>query len=115
MLEVKEKQLLRLLEISKQFIDSNARELSCQQVSDYMLELSGAKYVAFNVYDCNEKESTTVALSGVQEHIKKAVEILGFKIVGKSWDTKPSELCKTKGEDIKIYEKLERISNLTNI
>ncbi|HHX59519.1 MAG TPA: diguanylate cyclase [Epulopiscium sp.] len=110
MLSFKEKQLRRVIEISANFIDSTAQQLSCQEVSDYMLELSQAKYVSFNIYNLNKKDFKTVALSGIQENIKKAVEILGFKIVGNSWKCDPIRTAMIKGESVLVFEDLCTVS-----
>lgn len=62
MATLKEKELLRLIEISKKFVDSTSEQLTYQEMSDYMHKLSSAKNVVFNMYDPNKKELKTVAL-----------------------------------------------------
>jgi len=117
MLTLKEKQLLRLIDISKQFIDSKSVSLSYNQISDYMLELADAKYVVFNIYNPNGKDFTTVASSGVRKNIQKAIQILGFKIEGKIWDYSPFYFKKIKDKSVIIFNNLNELTDdasLTN-
>ena len=109
MLEFKEKQLLKLVEISKHFIDSTASKLSCQQIADYMLELSGGQYVAFNVYGSDENQFKTVALSGDKGGVKKAEAILGFKVVNKVWSLISSDFIKIRTDDVNIIKNHQQL------
>lgn len=109
MLEFKEKQLLKLVEISKHFMDSTASKLSCQQIADYMLELSKGQYVAFNVYKSDGNEFKTVALSGDKTNIKKIEAILEFKVVNKVWNIISNDFIKTRTNNVNIIKNHQQL------
>jgi PAS domain S-box-containing protein len=75
-----------------------------------MQAVSGAKYLAFNLFDENGLDFTTVALSGIKDHIKKAVELLGFKIIGKKWDHDPERAKKINSNIITRYKNLQELT-----
>ena len=70
MATLKEEQLLKIIEISSKFIDSTAQQLSNQIICDYMLELSGASYVEFYLYDYDKQNKKVVAVSGTKEKLE---------------------------------------------
>ena len=83
-----------IINLSKQFLKHQSKAIDYQQIVDGMQAVSCAKYLAFNLFDKNGLDFTTVALSGNKDHIKKAGDILGFKIIGKKWKHDPERAKK---------------------
>ncbi|MBU3112903.1 HD domain-containing phosphohydrolase [Clostridium lacusfryxellense] len=76
----------RLIEISEEFLQINDHKINYQKISDDFLNICGAKYAAFNLFDEGGKSFTTISISGDRGMIKKISLLLGFKIEGKKWD-----------------------------
>lgn len=76
---------IKLAQISEQFLEKNLEEIGYQPIIDTALELSGARYGLFNLFDEKERVSVTVATGGLQESWKKLASVLGFSILGKKW------------------------------
>lgn len=98
----REKQLLKLIDISKVFIDNTDKEINYQKITDDMLELCDAKYVGFNLYDSDGL--TTVAISGAQDNIKEATNILHFRPVGMCWKYDKVKIERNKGQNVSIFK-----------
>ncbi len=95
---------------SAHFLKQKGVKLDYQKISDDLAAISGAKYVGFNIFDLNGRSFTTVALSGIKEHYRKAVAYLGFKIVGKKWSPDPQRLEKIAGKTITRFPKLRDLT-----
>jgi len=88
--EVKEKKILeKIVAISEEFLQSSDSELNYQKITDNILDISGAKYARFNLYDEDGSKFRTVAFSAPEGIIKKVSSLLGFKLLGKKWDRDP--------------------------
>ncbi len=79
----------RLIGISEEFLQINDQKINYQKITDDFLNICGAKYAAFNLFDEGGKSFTTIAISGDRGIIKKISHLLGFKIEGKKWDADP--------------------------
>lgn len=107
---LKENQLRRVIEISAKFISCTSQQISYQEISDYMLELSEAKFVVFNIHDLNETTCKTVALSGTKDNLKKVVEILGTTIVEKVWKTDLASTTSVKDGRCVILDNIHAVA-----
>src|SRR5665647_1900348 len=95
--EVEENKILeRIVAISEEFLQSVESELNYQKITDNILDISGAKYAAFNLYDEDGSKSRTVAFSAPKEIIKKASSLFGFKLLDKKWILDPVRAEKIK-------------------
>jgi diguanylate cyclase (GGDEF)-like protein/PAS domain S-box-containing protein len=94
------KVLVKIVEASEEFLQSSAIELNYKKITDTILDISGAKYAAFNLYDEKGNRFTTLAISGPDGIIKKASSLLGFKLIGKEWEHYPILAQKIKSHTI---------------
>ncbi len=76
----------RLIELSEDFLQINEQTINYQKITDDFLSICGAKYCAFNLFDEEGKNFTTMAISGNKGILKKANDMIGFKIEGKKWE-----------------------------
>ncbi|MCJ7727601.1 MAG: PAS domain S-box protein [Actinobacteria bacterium] len=109
--EVEEKKILeRIVAISEEFLQFAGSELNYQKITDNILDISGAKYAVFNLFDEDGSKFRTVAFSAPDGIIKKASSLLGFKLLGKKWDHAPVIREKAKSTTITHFSTLSEIA-----
>jgi len=96
--------------LSEEFLQMNEQELNYQKVTDDFLKISGAKYAVFNLFDEDGESFTTKAISGDKGIIKKATDMLGFKLEGKKWEKDPVRAEKIKEHTITRFPSMNGIS-----
>ena len=95
---------------SNLFLGNEDKEIDYQQIVEGMKTISDAKYLAFNIFEKNGLDFTTVAISGINEHIQKGIKILGFEIFGKKWKHDPKRAEKTKNKIITRFKNLQELT-----
>ena len=100
----------KLQEIVQYFIDSIGDNVDHECIAKFACNISGADYAAFNLFDKNGLDFTTVAVQGVNERFKKLSKFLGFEIVGKRWPYDPIKEEMTKGQEITIFNALHDLT-----
>jgi PAS domain S-box-containing protein len=95
---------------SNLFLGNEDKDIDYQQIVESMKTISGAKYLAFNIFEKNGLDFTTVAISGINEHIQKGIKILGFEIVGKKWKHDANKAEKTKDNIISRFKNLHELT-----
>ena len=88
--------LEKLITLIEENLQSPVGELNYKDLTDGLLELSGARFVAINTYDLGSNKSVTRAISGMSAGIRKAGSILGIDLVGKAWEIIPERLNSIK-------------------
>ena len=88
--------LKKLIHAAEEFIQFTADTPDYKKILRVIIDISGAKYAALNIFDENGLDFTTVALEGVKENIQKGMEILGFGFKNKHWKHDPIRAEKTK-------------------
>src|SRR6056297_2124195 len=84
-IEYKENQMRKLNEYAREYIDNN-NDLNYQNIAKQMREFSGADYVMLNIFDDNGKDFTLVGFKGNKISINKAMDIIGYNIIGKKFE-----------------------------
>ena len=108
--EVEEKKILeKIVAIAEEFLQSAGSELNYQKITDNILDISGAKYACFNLYDEDGSKFRTVAFSAPEGIIKKASSLLGFKLLGKVWEHDPVRAEKIKSHTITHFSTLSEL------
>lgn len=106
-----ETRLRKALVQSSGMIQSNNNEIDYQFIADSFLEISGAKYLSFNIFDENGLDFTTVAVSGLKESILKFTSIIGYDIVNKKWKHDTIRAPRMKDEMINIFDSLSELTS----
>lgn len=109
-LQESEMLLRKALFESSELIDVNPEKVDYQKIADIVLELSGAKYVGFNIFDENGLDFTTVALSGLKIDIQKATSFLGFEVLNRKWKNDLIRAEKTKDSDITRFKSVTELA-----
>ncbi|MBE3036538.1 MAG: diguanylate cyclase [Candidatus Atribacteria bacterium] len=108
--ETEEKKILeRIVAISEEFLQSAGSKLNYQKITDNILDISGAKYAVFNLYEEDGCKFRTVAFSAPEGIIKKVSSLLGFKLIGKKWDYDPARTERIKAHIITRFSTLSEL------
>ena len=102
--------MAQLLAFSEALLKVSGVVVDYQQLTDNVLKITGAKYAAFNVFAENGLEFKTVAIAGVNEHLKKATSILGFDMAGKTWQHDPVRSARIKNQVITRFASMGDLS-----
>ena len=109
--KIKENKVLeKIVALSEEFLQSTSPELNYQKITDDILDISGAKYAAFNLFDEDGAKFRTVAFSAPKGVVKKVSSLIGFKIIGKKWDPDPVRAEKIKDYTITHFPTLSELS-----
>lgn len=106
----KEKKLVTISQLSKEFIENSGKIIDYQKITDDARLLSEAKYIGFNLFEENGKDFTTVAMSGLPKHIQIASDLLGFNLIGKKWSQDEERIKKIRDQNITYFESLGNLS-----
>lgn len=106
-----ETRLRKALVHSSSMIQSNNNEIDYQLIADSFLEISGAKYLSFNIFDENGLDFTTVAVSGLKENLLKFTSIIGYEIVNKKWKHDAIRAPRITDEMISIFNSLSELAS----
>jgi diguanylate cyclase (GGDEF)-like protein/PAS domain S-box-containing protein len=106
--KVREQQdVQRIVETAERFLQFYGDHVDYQWVTDELLYLSEADYVAFNLYDEEGRNYTTVALSGISERLTRTVsDILGHRVLHRRWPHGPLRAANIKGSTIVRFSSL---------
>ena len=109
LLRQEESVLNEALSISNELIEKNLDTIDYGGVTNRIREISGAKYVSFNLFAEDGKRFTTVAFSGLSKNTEKASSVLGFKLAGKQWGYDPVRERKIKDKVITKFNSLHEL------
>lgn len=99
-----------IAQIAAKFNTFDSENIDLQYIADKARELSGAKYAVLNKFDKNGRDFSSIAISGANKHIEKAVSSLGFDIVGKKWEYNAERQKIIDKQKTTIFEKLTDLS-----
>jgi hypothetical protein len=106
----KEIKLFKILEASRQFINSKSNDMVFHRICDYMLEVSEARYVGLNLFDQDGKTYTTAAFSGISDELDLVAGILGFNPKGKRWFTDDDKFRLISDKSLMEFENLHSLT-----
>lgn len=96
--------------LSEQFLQLIDKEIDYQKITDDLLDLSGAKYAAFNLYELSGDGFYTLAVSGDSGVISKATGIIGYDFKGKKWENKANRAAKIAEKTITRFPRLSYLA-----
>jgi hypothetical protein len=102
--------LKTMLKASAELMDTELGVINYQTFTDTIVDISGASYASFNVFEDNGQEFRTVSLSGAGGNLAKATKLLGFDLQGKKWDYDPVREDKIKDSLITEFETLHQLT-----
>ena len=109
-LDQKDDILKRVLVKSAELIEATIDGVNYEKIADIIIEISGARYVGFNIFDEDSCDFTTVALAGLPDKVMKATTYLGFDVVNKKWKHDPVRAAKIKDDVITKFNSLHELT-----
>ncbi len=100
---------MEISNMSRWMMEHEGEDIDYKMITDKMLLISEAKYAVFNLFDKNEREFTTVAASGIHDHITRAGKLLGFNIIGRKWDCDRLREEKLKGKSLTCFDNVHSL------
>ncbi len=96
---------------STELIGASADDAFNEKILDSIRTMSGAAYAAFNIFDENGLDFTTVAIFGVHEKILKLTSILGFDPIRRKWKHDPIRAAKIADRTITLFPSLHELTH----
>jgi PAS domain S-box-containing protein len=103
----------KLVESSDRFLQNIDNNFDFQAITDEFRNLCQAKYVAFNVFEPDGRNFSTVAVSGDNGQIRKAEKRLGFTLPGKKWAYDPRRMALIANKIITRFSSLHELTENT--
>lgn len=110
-LQEKKEILNKVLKKSSQFIDSGMVEINYSELSDIMLEITGAKFVSFNLFEQDGITYMTKSLSGIGDFAINSMSVLGFNLFEKKWKNDPFKNTNSERTAIKIFKDIGTLAD----
>ncbi|MFP4691795.1 MAG: ATP-binding protein [Bacteroidales bacterium] len=104
------RKMKQLVAVAGDFLQMAAHQIDYQKIADTFRDVSGARFVAINVYEKNEAFYTTMATSGMDTHLKRISALMGFDIVGKRWPHDPVRAEKIRDQALTRFQNLEEFA-----
>ncbi|HMA62602.1 MAG TPA: PAS domain S-box protein [bacterium] len=101
---------IEMVKSSQQFLEQTEGPIDYQAITDNLLNISGAKYIAFNEFEEGSKDFRTRAISGISQNIQKGLDILGFNPVEKHWKHDPIREQKISGRATTYFDRLRDLT-----
>ncbi len=102
--------LEKLINASEEFIQFTDYKPDYEKILQNILDISGATYASFNIFDENGIDYTTNAIAGIKENIKKGLAILGFDVIDKKWRNDTQRAEKIKNQTITEFDHLHDLT-----
>ena len=105
-----EKLLLeKLSRASEELIQFQDGKSGYNRITETLIEISGASYAVFNIFDHDGLGFTTVAIAGIKDIYKTTISYLGFDLINKHWPHDPEREAKTKDQTITRFDSLGQL------
>ena len=101
-----------IAEASKKFNRYHSGNVDYDDIARQMQLISGAKYVALNVFDDN-RDFSTLGFVGENRLLQSATSLLGFSISGKKWRHDPVREEKIKDQKTTCFKNLRAVTGDT--
>lgn len=98
--------LKKMLYESSELIISKQKDVDYSMFTNTILEISGAKFAAFNLFETNGLDYTTVGFSGLSDFQAKSKKYLGFNFLNKKWTHDPIRAEKIKNNIVTKFNSL---------
>ncbi len=103
----------KLAQLTEELLQSVTGEIDYPRIAKNIQELSGAKYVALNIYQNEGQAYSTVAIAGLSEQFSKLNKILGFDLKKKKWAHDKNRAEKIKDNAITYFSSLGELTGDT--
>lgn len=101
---------IKTVEAAELVLQNANKEPDYQSMTESVLEISGAKFAAFNAYSGEGKEFRTVAIAGLNKQLKAASSFLGMDLLGTQWEYDPVREERIKNNVISEFDSLAELT-----
>ncbi len=101
---------MKMVRASNYILQQPRGKIDYQELTDRALEIAGAKYAYFNLFEADGRSFTTKAVSGPREDVQYAASLLGLDLVGKTWDPDPDRWERMKGESVIHFDSITELT-----
>ncbi|MBV1758286.1 MAG: diguanylate cyclase [Dethiosulfatibacter sp.] len=101
---------LKIIEISKSFLENLDTDVDYNGINDHMRTLSNARYSVFNLFDENGLDFTTKAISGDNKVLERVFKFFGYNIIGKRWSYDPIRAEKIRLNTLTHFNRLRDLT-----
>ena len=96
--------------MSEYFMANMGDNIDYDMITKFAHDMTGASYVAFNLFDENGKEFTTVSIYKLGDNIEKKLEQFKINPIGRKWAYDSIREEKIKDQDITYFSSLTELS-----
>ncbi|MFW6263784.1 MAG: PAS domain-containing protein, partial [Thermotogota bacterium] len=99
-----------LVHASKTFLDDEQKTNTYEEITQRMKRMTGADYVALNVFleECGHFQ--TIAIVGIPGALQKAATLLGFNPLKKEWAPDPHRMALIREKKVTTFEHLHELT-----
>ncbi|HKK61902.1 MAG TPA: PAS domain S-box protein [Bacteroidales bacterium] len=102
----------QLTESAHKLNSFNLNNIDYQYLVDEIKNISGANFVALNIFKDNSKAFITKAISGFN-NLEKISDLFGFNLLGKEWEPDPNKEKLTRGKIITPFNSISELAEDT--
>lgn len=99
-----------LVEASKSFLDDREGSNTYEEITHRMRRITGAKFVALNLFLEEKRQFKTSAVDGVSASLQKALGYLGFNLFEKEWVPDPECAERIKKNAVATFDHLHELT-----
>ncbi|WP_422484979.1 diguanylate cyclase [Gudongella sp. DL1XJH-153] len=103
----------KIQEIAKYFSENMGEDVDYKKIVQLAHEITGAEVSAFNLFDDDGKNFTTVSVFAESKVIENGLRLMNQKIVGRKWAYDPAREALTAGRAITHFESLDKLTGRT--
>ncbi len=100
----------RIQEIAKYFSENMGEDVDYKKIVQLAYEITGAEIAAFNLFDENGKDFTTVSVFAESKVIENGLSLVDQKIIGRKWSHDPVREALTAGRAITYFDSLDELT-----
>ncbi len=100
----------RIQEIAKYFSENMGEDVDYEKIVQLTHEITGAEVTAFNLFDEDSKDFTTVSIFADSKVIKNGVSLLNQKIIGRKWAHDPLREALIADQEITYFVSIDQLT-----
>jgi PAS domain S-box-containing protein len=98
-----------LLELSIELLNANPNSADYNSLMNRIIQISGAKFCSFNLFEDNSNDFRTVAYSGLENALNYAKKLLGYDFRDKKWKHDTIRAAKIKNQTTTKFNSLSEL------
>ncbi|MEA1884540.1 MAG: PAS domain S-box protein, partial [Thermotogota bacterium] len=100
-----------LAEASQDFLNDGKESNTYEQITQRMKRITGADFVALNIFLEDGERFRTAAIAGVSDVLKKAAQLLGFNPLKKEWAPEPHRTELIREKTVTTFDHLHELTS----